>query len=72
MTAAAADWIGTRVGIRLEEQPGGTQVHFSHCGWPAAGEHFRTSSYCWAMYLRILQRALEHGEAVPYDLRLSV
>lgn len=71
MTVASPDWIGTRVGVRLEEQPGGTQVHFSHTGWPSADEHFRISSYCWAMYLRILQRALEHGEFVPYDLRLT-
>jgi hypothetical protein len=30
------------------------------------------STYCWAMYLRILKRWLEFGEQVPYEKRLSV
>ena len=72
MTAASSDWLGTRVGIVLESVPGGTQVRFSHTGWPAVNEHYRISSYCWAMYLRILQRYLEHNESVPYESRLTV
>ena len=40
-------------------------------GWPSANEHCRISSYCWAMYLRILRRFLEHGEVVPYEARLE-
>ena len=36
------------------------------------GEHFRISSYCWAMYLRVLKRGVEFGEAVPYKDRLNV
>jgi hypothetical protein len=35
-------------------------------------DEFRRSSYCWAMYLRILRRYLEHGETVPYERRLDV
>jgi hypothetical protein len=35
-------------------------------------EHYRISCYCWAMYLRILKRYLEHGEQVPYAKRLDV
>jgi len=48
---------------------------FTSCqypGWPAVNEHYRISSYCWAMYLRILQRYLEHNESVPYESRLTV
>ena len=45
---------------------------FSHTGWPSANEHFRVSSYCWAMYLRVLRRYLEHGEVVPYEQRDGV
>lgn len=37
-----------------------------------ANDHFRTSSCCWAQYLRILRRFLEHGERVPYAERLDV
>jgi uncharacterized protein YndB with AHSA1/START domain len=68
---ADSDWSRTRVGIRLEPRDYGTWVRFSHCGWPAANDHFRVSSNCWAMYLRVLRRSLEHGESVPYDTRLD-
>jgi uncharacterized protein YndB with AHSA1/START domain len=37
-----------------------------------ADAHYRVSCYCWAMYLRILKRYLEHGETVPYAKRLDV
>ena len=69
---ADADWTGTRVGFRLEGGAGSTRVRFHHTGWPHANENFRTSSYCWAMYLRILRRYLEYGEVVPYERRLEV
>ena len=71
MLHADTDWTGTRVGIRLEPRGCGTWVRFSHCGWPAANDHFRVSSHCWALYLRVLRRSLEHGESVPYDARLD-
>ena len=72
LIVAADDWIGSRVAFQLEAGAGATQVRFSHRGWPGATEHFRISSYCWAMYLRILRRHLEHGEVVPYEARLDV
>ena len=72
MVRADADWTGTRVGFRLEGRGGTTTVHFYHTGWPSKNEHWRISCYCWAMYLRILRRYLEHGELVPYQERLDV
>lgn len=72
MTTADPDWAGTRVGFRLSNASGTTQVRFSHTGWPAPNEHWRVSCYCWAMYLRVLRRHLEHGETVPYEERLDV
>ncbi len=72
LTRADSDWTGTRVGFRLEPGDGATLVHFRHTGWPAANAHYRTSCYCWAMYLRILRRHLESGESVPYEQRLDV
>jgi uncharacterized protein YndB with AHSA1/START domain len=72
MTRADSDWIGTRVGLRLEPRGAGTWVRFYHTGWPSLNEHFRISCTCWAMYLRILRRSLEHGESVPYEIRLDV
>ena len=72
MTEADPDWLATRIGFRLEALESGTQVHFWHTGWPDENQHYRTSSYCWAMYLRVLKRFLEFGEEVAYSQRLEV
>jgi hypothetical protein len=72
ITRADADWTGTKVGFELSPTEGGTQVRFHHRGWPHLNQHYRVSCYCWAMYLRILKRYLEHGERVPYAKRLDV
>lgn len=69
LTQAMQDWVGTRVGFSLSEQDGITTVRFRHTGWPQTSEHFRISCYCWATYLRLLKRYLEHGEIVPYNAR---
>jgi uncharacterized protein YndB with AHSA1/START domain len=73
MTEADADWLKTRVGFLLSDKGNNlTEVKFYHTGWPAANEHYKISSYCWAMYLRILKRYLEFGEQVPYEKRPNV
>jgi uncharacterized protein YndB with AHSA1/START domain len=72
LTEAHADWIGTRVGFRLAPEAGGTQVQFYHVGWPESNQHYRISTYCWAMYLRVLRRYIEFGETVAYEDRLNV
>ena len=73
ITDADADWIGTKVGFSLLSNKNDvTEIHFYHTGWPQDNEHYRISCYCWAMYLRILKRYLEHGEQVPYEERLEV
>ena len=72
MGASHEDWENTRVNVQLSEKSGTTMVQFSHTGWPSANAHWRTSVYCWAMYLRIMSRHIEHGESVPYEKRLSV
>lgn len=72
MTDAHEDWLGTSVGFHLEEKDGLTNVRFHHLGWPEANEHYYLSCYCWAMYLRLLKRNIEHGELVTYEDRLEV
>lgn len=72
LTRADGDWLGTRVGFELEERDGVTHMRFAHTGWSEANEHFRVSSFCWAMYLRLLKRFVERGEIVPYERRLEV
>jgi uncharacterized protein YndB with AHSA1/START domain len=71
MTVADPDWLGTRVGFKLTPGDKHTRVAFYNTGWPEANGHFRGSSYCWAMYLRLLKRYVESGERVPYDRRLD-
>jgi len=72
LTAADADWLGTRVSFELERRDAATWLRFAHTGWPSTNQHYRISCTCWAMYLRILRRSLEHGESVPYAQRLDV
>jgi uncharacterized protein YndB with AHSA1/START domain len=72
MTKSDSDWDKSLIGFSLEDADGGTQVRFYHKGWPQLNEHFRISSYCWAMYLRLLKMNLENGLVVPYEQRLEV
>ena len=72
MTRADEDWQGTQVGFVLEQKEPGTQVRFYHTGWPEANDHFQTSSFCWAMYLRLLKKFFETGEIVQYEKRLDI
>ncbi|MDH4472778.1 MAG: SRPBCC domain-containing protein [Fluviicola sp.] len=72
MQTSDEDWEGSKVGFRLTEKNGFTEVQFYHTNWKENNEHFRISNFCWAMYLRILKRNLEFGEFVPYADRLNV
>lgn len=71
MVDADDDWRGTRVGCTLEPSGAGTTVDFFHTGWREANDHYRRTSYCWAMYLRLLKRHVEAGELVPYERRYA-
>jgi uncharacterized protein YndB with AHSA1/START domain len=72
LLAADDDWTGTRVRLQIDPRGEGSWLRFLHSGWPAANEHYRVSCHCWAMYLRVLRRHLEHGETVSYESRLNV
>jgi len=73
ITEAEPEWMTTRIGFRLERKsPDKTEVNFYHRGWPEISENYKVSTYCWAMYLRILKRYLEFAEQVPYEKRLNV
>ncbi|MBB6370416.1 hypothetical protein HNP36_001469 [Chryseobacterium shigense] len=69
MTDADADWLGTKVGFTLKGEGNGTEISFYHTGWKSANGHFRQSSFCWALYLRILRKFAEEGLHVPYSER---
>jgi uncharacterized protein YndB with AHSA1/START domain len=72
MKASDPDWEGTRIGFQLEENKGSVKVRFYHLGWSSENEHYKASSYCWAMYLRLVKRWLESGEECPFEARLTV
>lgn len=66
---AEPDWTGTRLVISLSEKEGLTWIDFRHLEWKSAGDHYRHTSFCWAMYLRLLKRYVERGEVVAYEAR---
>jgi uncharacterized protein YndB with AHSA1/START domain len=69
---AVSDWLGTHVRFELTAMGDQhTGVRFAHSGWAEETEHYRISCFCWAMYLRLMKRAVEHGEIVPYEIRLN-
>lgn len=70
-TRSEPEWLSTTLRFTLTEEAHVTRVRFSHTGWPEAAEHFRISSYCWAMYLRLLKRYVETGDIVSYEDRLD-
>lgn len=69
ITDAAADWVDTLVRFELESGDGATVLHFAHAGWAEQSPHFRRSSHCWAMYLRLLRVWCETGAVTPYGSR---
>ena len=71
LVEASDDWIGTRVGFRVAPLGDHAQVSFWHTGWREETHHLAASSYCWAMYLRILRQHVESGTVVPYEHRLD-
>ena len=71
LTVADEDWKGTRVGFLLSDSELGTQVEFYHRGWAESNDHYRISTFCWAMYLRLLRKYVETGKIVPYAERLD-
>jgi len=72
LTRCDPDWTDSIVGFLLSKTTTGVSLRFYHKGWKEASDHYYTSCYCWAMYLRLMKRYLEYGEFVPYNQRLSV
>ena len=71
MIDAHEDWLGTSVSFDLTAKDSMTFVLFQHLNWKEENEHYRTSCFCWAMYLRLMKRHIEFGEFVEYAKRLD-
>ena len=69
MTKSDKDWNPTTFGFDLEEKEEGTYLCFFHKGWDEANDHFKHSSFCWAMLLNGLKNYLEKGEIIPFEER---
>lgn len=70
MTKSDADWNPTTFGFDLEEREGEqTYLRFFHKDWPKENDHYKFSSFCWAMLLKGLKEYLEKGIIVPFDER---
>lgn len=66
MTQSDNDWNPTTFGFDLEEKENGTYVKFSHTDWTEVNNHFKHSSFCWAMLLHGLKLYLEKGVIIPF------
>ena len=69
MTKSDRDWDPTSFGFDLEQKADSVQLKFWHIGWPACNEHFRRSSFCWAMLLNGLKLYVEKGKIIPFEER---
>ena len=69
MIKSDEDWNGTTFGFDLHLKQGKVQLQFWHKGWPQLNEHFRRSSFCWAMLLQGLKNYVENGLIIPFEKR---
>lgn len=69
MTKSDNDWNPTTFGFDLEAHNGETIVKFIHANWPEANDHFKHSSFCWAILLNGLKSYIEKGVIVPFEKR---
>lgn len=69
MTKSDPDWDPTTFGFDMEQKENYVLVKFWHKGWPECNDHFRTSSFCWALLLNGLKNYAEKGVVVPFAER---
>jgi uncharacterized protein YndB with AHSA1/START domain len=69
MTKSDPDWDNTTFGFHLKTVENGTQLDFAHKNWSKNNDHYRHSSFCWAMLLNGLKNYLEKGTVVPFENR---
>lgn len=69
MVDSDADWNKTHLIFKIQSLSQSCLLSFEHRGWQELNDHFKKSSYCWALYLRCLKRYLETSEIVRYNDR---
>ncbi|WP_299120174.1 SRPBCC domain-containing protein [uncultured Winogradskyella sp.] len=69
MTKSDDDWNPTTFGFNLKQKDKGICLNFFHKDWPECNNHFKHSSFCWAMLLKGLKDYLEKGIIIPFEER---
>jgi len=69
MTKSDKDWDPTSFGFVLESKDDATYVRFFHKDWPEQNDHYKFSSFCWAMLLNGLKNYVERGIIIPFEER---
>ena len=69
MTSADSDWNPTTFGFDLKNGNNVTKLSFFHTGWKHTNEHYKRTSYCWALLLNGLKNYLEKGIVIPFKER---
>ena len=69
LTYATNDWIDTRLNFIILPQDGYCILRFEHKEWRENSDHYRRTSYCWALYLRCLKDYVENDIIKPYNQR---
>jgi hypothetical protein len=59
-----------KIGFEIDARNGYT-LSLYNTGWKLKNKHYKISSFCWAMYLRILKRHIDTGEMMPYEKSLD-
>jgi len=73
MIHADPDWIDTLLTFTIIKKNDNTcLLRFDHTEWRSINDHFRRTSYCWALYMRGLKKYVEEGLITPYGKRTSV
>ena len=60
MTKADNDWTNTILSFEIIEIDHLRQnLRFEHRNWSSVNDHFRKTSYCWALYLNEIKKMVE-------------
>jgi len=63
------DWNSTSFGFDLEKQESEILLKFRHTDWKNCNNHFRRTSFCWAMLLNGLKNYVENDIIIPFSKR---
>lgn len=71
MIVADDDWQDTKLRFSIIERDHACILRFEHRSWGDINDHFRRTSYCWALYLRCLKDYIERSVILSYNKRTT-